>query len=83
MKAYGSSELEKCVKKLGFTFDSISSSHHAKYIPPTGRDPLPGIRPFFTFQLGRKTYDPNSANRYITQLKHLGFTKEEIEKFLK
>lgn len=39
--------------------------------------------PFFQFQLGRKTYDPHSANRYITQLKNFGFTKEEIEKNLK
>lgn len=83
MKAFGSKDLEECVKKLGFTFDSISSSHHAKYTPPHDRDPLPGVRPFFTFQLGRKTYDPNSANRYITQLKRLGFTKEEILKHLK
>lgn len=83
MKAFGSKELEKCVKKLGFTFDSISSSHHAKYVPPSGKNVPIGNYPFFQFQLGRKTYDPHSANRYISQLKNLGFTKEEIEKNLK
>lgn len=83
MKAFGSKDLEKCVKKLGFVFDSISSSHHAKYIPPSGRDPLPGVRPFFIIQLGRRSYDSYSANRYLTELKHLGFSKEEIEKALK
>lgn len=54
MKAYGSSELEKCVKKLGFTVDSISSSHHAKYIPPTGRNPAPRDSSIFHFPTRKK-----------------------------
>ena len=54
MKAFGSKDLEECVKKLGFTFDSISSSHHAKYMPPEDRDPLPGVRPFFYFSVRAK-----------------------------
>lgn len=83
MKAFGSRELERCIKKLGFTFDSISSSHHAKYNSPLDKKVPIGQYPFFQFQLGRKTYDPHSANRYITQLKKFGFTKEEIEKNLK
>ena len=83
MKAFGSKELESCVKKLGFTFDSISSSHHAKYTPPEGINTQIGDYPFFQFQLGRKTYAPHSANRYITQLKRFGFSKEEIEKKLR
>lgn len=83
MKAFGSKELEKCVKRLGFSFDSISSSHHAKYSPPLSKNVPIGQYPFFQFQMGRKTYDPHSANRYITQLKNFGFTKEEIEKNLK
>lgn len=83
MKAFGSKELEKCVKKLGFTFDSISSSHHAKYCPSDGKRICIGNYPFFVFQLGEKSYDPHSANRYITQLKRFGFTKEEIEKAFK
>lgn len=83
MKAFGSKELEKCVEKLGFTFNSISSSHHAKYNPPKGINIPVGNYPFFQFQLGRKAYDPHSANRYITQLKKFGFSKEQIEKNLK
>lgn len=83
MKGYGSKELERCVKSLGFTFDSISSNHHAKYNLPAGRTVIVGYYPFFQFQLKRKTYDKNAQHRYITQLKRLGFTKEEIENSLK
>lgn len=79
MKSFGSKELEKCVKALGFTFDSISSSHHAKYTPPSNKTVAVGNYPFFVFQLGQRTYDPHAASRYITQLKRFGFTKAEIE----
>ncbi|OGH37972.1 MAG: hypothetical protein A3B44_03390 [Candidatus Levybacteria bacterium RIFCSPLOWO2_01_FULL_38_21] len=80
MKSFGSRDLENFVKKFNFTFHSISSSHHAKYYPPKSRISTDPSRPFFQFQLGRKTYDPHSASRYISQLKKLGLTKEEIEK---
>lgn len=83
MKSFGSKELEGCVKKLGFTYDSISSSHHAKYCPPKEKKVPIGEYPFFQFQLGRKTYDQNSMSRYIRQLKNFGFSKEEILKRLK
>lgn len=82
MKSFGSKDLIKCVKSLGFTFDSISSSHHEKYYPPRGKIPPQGHRPFFTIQSGRKTFDQYSANRYISQLKRFGYTKEEIQKKL-
>lgn len=80
MKSFGSKELKKCLEALGFTYHSISSSHHAKYYPP------PGVKgadyPFFVFQLGIKSYPKHSANRYITQLSRF-FPKSEIEKNLK
>lgn len=81
MKSFGSQELERCIKKLGFTLKNVQSSH-AKYSPPQSRETSPGARPYFVLQLGKKTYDMNGANRYITQLKRLGFSKEEIEKNL-
>lgn len=83
MRSYGSKQLQNCVEKLGFIFNSISSSHHAKYDPPPTHNLSLGGYTFFQFQLGRKTYDTNAANRYITQLKRFGFTKQEIEKHLK
>lgn len=80
-KAFDSKELIKCVEKFGFTFNS-SNSHHSKCYPPLGKLPPSGIRPFYMIQLGRKTYDPVSASRYISELKKFGYTKEEIEKNL-
>lgn len=82
MKSFGSRELKQFCKKFSFRFDSMSSSHHAKYYPPKSRQTSNPKRPFFQFQLGRKTYDRHSANRYISQLKQFGFTKEEIERNL-
>ena len=79
MKSFGSKDLEEFVRKFKFTFHSISSSHHAKYYPSKNRISTDPSRPFFQFQLGRKSYDPHSASRYVSQLKRLGFTKEEIE----
>lgn len=81
MKSFGSKELENCVKKLGFTFKNIQASH-VKYLPSPRNHVSSEARPYFVFQLGKKTYDKNGANRYITQLKRLGFSKEEIEKNL-
>ena len=80
-KSFGSANLKKCVEHLGFAFHSSNSSH-LKYYPPKGKDAPAGVRPFFTFQLGRRVYDPYSANRYISQLKKFGFTKKEIEENL-
>lgn len=82
MKSFDSRELENCVKKLGFTFKNIQSSH-VKYLPPKSKNFLPEARPYFVLQLGKKTYDSNAMSRYVTQLKRFGFTKEEIEKNLK
>lgn len=82
MRSFGSKELENCVKKLGFTFKNIQASH-IKYLPPPRQDASAEARPYFVFQLGKKSYDKNAASRYITQLKRLGFSKEEIEKSLK
>ncbi len=76
--SFGSKELEKCLKELGFILKRTSSSH-AIFDPPNDKLPPIGSRPFMTVQLGRKTYDPHSANRYISQIKRFGFTKTEIE----
>lgn len=77
-KSFGSREINKCLRKLGFTLNRVSSSH-AIYNAPVGKKPLINFRPFMTIQLGRKTYDPYSTNRYISQIKKFGFTKNEIE----
>lgn len=81
-KSFGSKELVKCVEEFGFKYHS-ANAHHVKYYPPSGKVPPGGIRPFYMIQLGRKTYDPVSAARYISELKKFGYTKEEIEKNIK
>ena len=78
-KAFGSKELIKCIGKLGFTYQGMSSSHSI-YKPPAGKEnsehrPLP-------IQVGKKSFDPHSRARYISEIKSYGFTKEEIEKNL-
>lgn len=79
--AFGSRQLVKCVKSLDFTFNRQSSSH-AIYYPPKGKNPPQGHKPFISIQLNRKTYDPHSCNRYITQIKRFTFAKKEIEEKL-
>ena len=74
-KAFGSKELIKCLKKLGFTYLRESSSHQI-YSPPSGKK-NPGGRPL-PVKVEVKSYDPNSRSRYISEIKMYGFTKEEI-----
>jgi hypothetical protein len=79
-KAFGSKDLLKCVKKLGFTYLRTSSSHEI-YAPPQGkRNPQGRSLPI---QVGKKSYDPHSRARYISEIKNYGFTKEEIESAFK
>lgn len=80
-KSFGSRELTKCLEKLGFKLARQTSSHLI-YNPPKNKIVPEGIRPFMTVQVGRKTYDRYSANRYISQVKKFGFSKKEIEKNL-
>ena len=77
-KAFGSKQLQRCLEKLGFIPRGIESSH-LKYYHQSGRT---GSKPFMIVQLSQKTYGRNAANRYISQIKQFGFTKEEIERYL-
>lgn len=77
-KSFGSKELQKCLNKLGFVPKGIKSSH-IKYYHTESRV---GSKPFIIVQLGKKTYGKNASNRYLSQIKRFGFTKEEIEKYL-
>jgi len=80
-KSFGTKELCKCLEKLGFTCKGIKSSH-VKFNLPKNRKISAGLRPFMIVQLGKKNYDSYIANRYVSELKKLGFNKEEIEKYL-
>ena len=81
MKNFGTKDLCKCLENLGFTFDEHqTSNHHYKYSAPKGHIVPKGLRPFMMVQIGQKVFRPHSCSRYITEIKQLGFTKEEIEK---
>jgi len=81
MKSFGSKELQRCLLDLGFVVKSVESSH-IKFWPPKGHETSRGRRPFQMVQIGKKTYRKNDQNRYITQIKRFGFTKEKIVKAL-
>ncbi len=75
--AFGSKELCKCLIKLGFKEKPQKATSHQKF--HSAKVPPVGVHPFITVILGRKSYDPTTRSRYITQIKRLGFTKKEIE----
>jgi len=77
-KSFGTKDLRKCLKKLGFIPKGIRSSH-VKYCH---KEKKVGSNPFIIVQLGKKTYGKNASSRYISQVKQFGFSKEEIEKDL-
>lgn len=79
-KAFGSRELIKCVERLGFTFKR--QTRHLIYTPPKGRKSTMIGKNILPIQPGRKSFDPHSRARYISQIKSFGFTKKEIEEKL-
>ncbi|EKE15128.1 MAG: hypothetical protein ACD_12C00136G0002 [uncultured bacterium] len=81
-RSFGSKQLVRCLESFGFIFNRQGSSH-AIYNCPVNHQPPVGVRPYMTVQLGRKAYDPHSANRYISEIKKFGFSKKEIETGLK
>lgn len=78
MKSFGSSDLIKCLVCLGFNKEPSTGSSHIKYKCPKTVDK--GSRPFITVILKVKSYDKTTQGRYLTQIKQLGYTKEEISK---
>ena len=80
-KIFGCEDFCKCLERLGFTYHSENSSHY-KYAVPKGHLVPSGLRPFMMVQMHRKDYDKTSCSRYISELKKLGFTSEQIEQAL-
>lgn len=76
--SFGTKTLIACLLCLSFTKAPSSGSSHQKF-SLTGRKVTSGVRPFMIVILNRKSYDPVTQRRYITQLKRLGFTQKEIE----
>lgn len=78
MKSFGTRELVRCLKCLGFVPAPQVGSRHLKYCAPSAGEK--GKRPFIIVIQRRNTYDPIWQKAYIRQIKSLGFTQEEITK---
>lgn len=77
--SFGSKELRKCLLHLGLKEEDRKATSHVKFKCNTTKKLPQGVRPFITLLEGRKNYDPISRERYITQLKRLGFDLEVIK----
>ena len=74
--SFGSNELIKCLRCLGFTKQRSTGSSHEKYSSPNAV--AKGTRPFIMVILGRKIYDNHTRTSYLRQIRNLGFTTEKI-----
>jgi len=74
---FGSKELCKCLTKLGFSENKQKGTSHVKF--SLNSLTTPGVRPFIIVIMGRKKYDPHTANSYFHQITKLGFSKNDIE----
>lgn len=75
---FGSRELIHCLVQLGFKPLRQYGTRHQKFIPPTKVKVSAGQRSFIMVQLNIKTYDSNACSRYISQIKSLGFSRDQI-----
>ena len=76
---FDSKDFTRCLLNLGFVFYSQSSSHE-KYNAPTGYPKDKGLRPFMIIQSAKSDYCKHSCSRYISELKAMGFTQDQITK---
>ena len=80
--SFGSTELCKCLERLGFIRLPQKATSHIKFKPPQGKSLPTGQKNFIMIQLQRKNYDKHSTRRYIRQIQNFGFTEKEILKHL-
>lgn len=77
MKSFGSKELIKCLKNLGFKQQPQVGSRHLKFSSPKKVEV--GKRPFIIVLQGKKEFDPVTQKKIIKQIELLGYTKKDIE----
>lgn len=77
---FGSAELIKCLMSLGFTQKPQVGSRHLKYSSP--RPVKKGQRSFVIVLQNKNSYDPITCKSVIKEIKLLGFSEEEISKYL-
>ena len=78
-KLFGYKELVSCLIKLGFKKHKIYSSSHQKYDAPSSCTVTTGQRPFITAVFCRKPYSKHTCSGYMSQLRKMGYTDDEIE----
>jgi len=77
MKGFGSRELVKCLKRLGFKEQPQVGSRHLKFTFPNPVEK--GIRSFIIVIQNKKVFDPHIQKEYIKKIKANGFSNVEIE----
>lgn len=77
---FGSAKLIKCLNSLGFKQEPQVGSRHLKYSSP--RSVKKGQRPFIIVLQNKTSYDPITCRSIIKEIKLLGFTAEEISKYI-
>ncbi|MBI2012204.1 hypothetical protein HYS91_05560 [Candidatus Daviesbacteria bacterium] len=63
MKSFGSKELIKCLKELGFKPNSQNATSHLKFSVPDGIKINAGDRDFIMIQTNRREFDPHARTR--------------------
>lgn len=81
MKSYGTRELIKCLKCLGYREEPQVGSSHLKFRCPNKIEK--GKHPFIIVRQNRNTYDPVTQSDFIHEIKRHNFTDIQIDKCMK
>lgn len=79
---FGSRELLKFAKKNKMIVAPNAGTSHKKFIINNPDVSFKGQRTFLTIILNKKEYDKSTCSSYRRQLRELGFSKQDIEKYL-
>jgi predicted RNA binding protein YcfA (HicA-like mRNA interferase family) len=78
LPAFNSKDLQKALKKLGFTIDkSKDKGGHYKAKPPLTAIFIPGQRDFIIIPHTKEIYE-DLRNKILREIKSFGFTKEQF-----
>lgn len=75
---FGTKELTRLLKRLGFVSQKSVGSSHQKWAVPKGTTIKPGQRPFIIVVKNKKSYMLPTCNGYIKQIKSFGFDTDEL-----
>lgn len=78
-RLFGTKELVKALKRLGFEPKKQVGSSHNKWSDGAKNPQLKGKRSFITVIQGKKQYCKKTCNGYVKQLMCLGYDFDEIK----